>query len=108
MQVKKKVKYYNSEISIFIENTIAKLFTETFQGGKTARNSCYHVTISIQDLQRKQNFSYTNCYIIRYKCSHKKEDKKSDFNFFHHHTTATLLLLQRGFVQVRCFCALLF
>ena len=30
-------------------------------------------------MQRKQNFSHTNCYDIRYKCSRKKEYEKPDF-----------------------------
>ena len=38
----------NREISPFIENRIGRFFTGTFQGGKTVRNSCYHVIISIR------------------------------------------------------------
>ena len=35
----------NMEISLFIEHTIGRFFTGTFQSGKTARNSCYQFTI---------------------------------------------------------------
>ena len=37
----------NREISPFVENKIGRFFTGTFQGGKTVRNSGYHVTISV-------------------------------------------------------------
>ena len=47
----------NRQISLFIDNTVGRFFTGTFQGGKTARDSCYHVTVSIRF---KQNFCYTD------------------------------------------------
>ena len=82
----------NREISLFIENTIGRFFTETFHGRKIARNSCYHViTCSINRTSAAQTVTIlwdTSAYI--------KKDEKPDFS-------ATLLLLQRGFVQVRWF-----
>ena len=75
----------NRQTSLFIDNTVGRFFTGTFQGGKPARNSCYHVTVSIRF---KQNFCYTHWYDIRYKCRIKRRrfsfqiGRSEDFHYY--------------------------